>query len=82
MISAATGDTLNETICVKNQTGHFYLFCMKIFLADSIELSLIECAFIPKTVSFFVKQRLEMTSENHLNLMGIVFAVIESKQLQ
>ena len=55
---------------------------MKILLTNLVKFLLIQDTLVPKTICLSIELGLEMTSENHLYLTGILFAVIESKELQ
>ena len=57
-------------------------FSMKIFLTNRVKFFLIQDALVPKTVCLSIELGLKMTSENHLYLTGILFTVVESKELQ
>ena len=55
---------------------------MNILLTNYVKLLLIQYAFIPKTICFSIELSLEMTSENHLYLTGILLTIVEGKELQ
>ena len=55
---------------------------MKILLTNHVKFLLIQDTFVPKTICFSIELSLEMTSENHLYLTGILLTIVEGKELQ
>ena len=55
---------------------------MKVFVFYGIKTLLVQNPLFPKTVRFFIKLFLEITSQNILYLTGSGLAIVEGKKLQ
>ena len=78
----AIRNALNEAVCVEYQSCHVALFFMQVFVSYFVKLLLIEYAFVPKSVGFFVQLFLKMAHKHFLDFTRVCFAAIERKQLQ